>query len=79
MIKILSGIAIGGSALWLYSAPGYEPAIAVVTSLATFIGAFVVNRRDRTGSGQTQHVGARGFGVQAGRDVTLGSRERGKK
>lgn len=74
IVKVLAGIAFLGSVVWLIAQPDYEPAIAVVTSLSTLVGAiFIERRRETDHAAQTQTVGAGGVGVQAGRDVSIGT------
>lgn len=74
IVKVLAGIALLGSVAWLIAQPDYEPAIAVVTSLSTLVGATLIERRGKPDRiAQTQTVGAGGVGVQAGRDVSIGA------
>lgn len=73
IVKLLAGIAFVGSVLWVIAQPDYEPAIAVVTSLSTLIGAIAVDRRRQRRAEQSQVVGERGTAVQAGGDVNIGA------
>lgn len=73
IIKILSGLALIGSVVWFIAQPDYEPAIAIVTSLSTFIAAWLGDRRLKRLANQTQTVGENSIGIQAGGDVSTGS------
>ena len=79
ILKSLSALALLGSIAWLLAQPDYEPAIAVVTSLAALIGTFVVDRRKQNQTTQDQRVGKKGFGIQAGGDVKITSDSTSKK
>lgn len=72
IIKLLSGIALIGSVAWLIAAPDYEPAIAVVTSLAALIAAFVSSKKVNPNPDQTQTVTSGGIGIQAGGSINTG-------
>lgn len=73
IIKILSGFAFIGSIGWFTAQPGYEPAIAVVTSLSAIIGAWLADKKTKQQANQNQTVGENGIGIQAGGDVNTGS------
>ena len=73
ILKVTAILALLASISWLVAQPGYEPAIAVVTSLSALIGVFVAEQRRRTQGSQEQHVGKHGIGIQAGGDVRVGS------
>ena len=72
IIKILSGLAFIGSAVWFIAQPDYEPAIATATSLSAFIAAWLGDKRLKRLANQTQTVGENGIGIQAGGDVSTG-------
>lgn len=71
-IKILSFIALLGSIAWYIYDPGFEPAIAIITSLTALIAAWVSDNQRNTSSKQSQKVGDKSFGIQAGGGVNVG-------
>lgn len=73
IIKFLSGIAFIGSVVWFIAVPDYEPAIAIITSLSTFIVAWFGEKRAKRQALQNQSVAKNGLGIQAGGDVSVGS------
>ena len=73
IIKLLSGLAFVGSVVWFLAIPDYEPAIAIVTSLAAFIAALVSEKRAKRQAAQKQSVANNGLGIQAGGDISVGS------
>jgi len=73
IIKALSGLAIIGSIGWLISKPDYEPALALITSLTAFVSAFLVDKKQKRRNKQNQDVSNSSMGIQAGRDVKIGS------
>jgi integral membrane sensor domain MASE1 len=72
-IKILSGLAFIGSVAWFIAQCDYEPAIAMVTSLSTFIAAWLGDGKIKRQTNQKQTVGENGIGIQAGGDVSTGN------
>lgn len=72
LIKLLTTFALVGSIAWCITEPGYEPGIAIITSLSALVGALFVNRKKAKRDGQKQVVSENGFGIQAGGDVTTG-------
>ncbi len=81
IIKLLSGAALLGSIAWAIAAPGYEPVIAIITSLSALIVAFVSDKRREASARQRQLISGNGVGLQAGGDISVGnignSQERG--
>ena len=73
IIKILSGLAFIGSVAWFIAQREYEPAIAILTSLAALIAAWFVDRKQKRQANQNQSISKNGIGIQAGGDVNLGS------
>lgn len=73
IIKILSVFAFLGSIAWFISSPDFEPAITIVTSLSTFIGAWFVENKRKQQSAQNQTVGNNSVGIQSGGDVNIGN------
>lgn len=71
-IRFLALVALIASIAWCIAAPGYEPAIAVVTSLSALIGASLVQKRRERDAMQSQTISHNAVGVQAGRDVKIG-------
>lgn len=72
LIRFLALAALLASIAWCVTAPGYEPAIAIITSLSALIGTSLAqNRRERRAM-QSQKISRNAVGVQAGRDVTIG-------
>ncbi len=72
IIKILSYLALFGSAAWFIYDPDFEPAIAIITSLSTLIGIWITSKREQARDGQTQIVGDNAVGIQAGGNVDVG-------
>lgn len=72
IIRFLSIVALIGSIAWLVSAPGFEPALALVGSMSALVSAFVVEKRSKRHARQHQSVSNSSMGIQAGRDVTIG-------
>ena len=73
IIKILSGLAFIGSVAWFIAQRDFEPAIAIVTSLAAFIAAWLRDKKLKRRASQNQTVSKNGIGIQAGGDVKIGS------
>lgn len=73
ILKVLFGVAFVGSVTWCIASPGYEPAIAVVTSLAAFISSLFLKDKSNVDPKQNQSVGPGGIGIQAGGNVTSGN------
>lgn len=72
IIKLLSGLAFIGSAVWFITNPDYEPAIASVTSLSALIAVLIREKRAKQRAMQNQSVAENGIGIQAGGNVTVG-------
>lgn len=73
IIKLLSGLAFIGSVAWFIAQRNYEPAIAILSSLSTFVAAWFVDKKQKRQANQNQSVSKNGIGIQAGGDVNLGS------
>lgn len=73
IIKILSGLAFIGSIMWFIAQRDYEPAIAIITSLSTFIAAWLGEMKMKKHAHQVQTVGENGIGIQAGGDIKSGN------
>jgi membrane protein implicated in regulation of membrane protease activity len=73
VLVVLAVMALAASVAWLVAAPSFEPAIAVITALSGLIALLIARRRKATGRGQHQNVSGRSVGIQAGRDVNIGS------
>ena len=72
-VKFLAAIALIGSIAWFIAEPGFETALAVVGSISALISAFLVERRNARRAQQQQSISKSSIGVQAGRDVNIGS------
>ena len=72
IIKCLSIAALIGSIAWMVSAPDYEPALAIIASISTLVGNYIVERKRGAASIQNQTVESNGFGIQAGGDISVG-------
>jgi hypothetical protein len=72
LIKFLAVVALIGSITWLVSAPGFEPALALVGSMSALVSAFVVEKRSQRHARQQQSVSNSSMGIQAGGDVNIG-------
>jgi hypothetical protein len=73
IIKLLAFVAFLASIVWFCAEPGYEPAIAIITSLSTVIGLWLSARQARIKATQAQTVASGGVAVQAGGDAHVGS------
>jgi integral membrane sensor domain MASE1 len=79
IIKLLSGLAFIGSVAWFIAKRDYESAIAIVTSLATFIAAWLHDKKLKRQANQNQTVSKDGIGIQAGGNISMGSIRTSKK
>jgi hypothetical protein len=70
-LKFLALVALLASIAWCIAAPGYESAVAIVTSLSALLGAAVGRKRCAQDTMQSQTIRDSAVGVQAGRDVTV--------
>jgi len=75
IVQILLGLAFLGSFAWLISAPTLESAVATVTSLGAFIGAWIRDKRLKQKGRQNQVVESGSIGIQAGGNVNVGKIE----
>ncbi len=71
-IKFFAVIALIGSIAWVVSDPGFEPALAVLSSISVLVSLFVVEKRSARRAQQYQSVSKSSIGVQAGGDVSIG-------
>jgi len=71
-VIILAVIALIGSIAWFIADPGFEPAIAVVSSISAVVSAFLIKKRTSRRIQQHQSVSKSSIGVQAGEDVNIG-------
>jgi hypothetical protein len=72
IIKFLAIVTFIGSIAWLVSDPGFEPALALVSSLSALVSAFIIEKRSKRLSQQHQSVSKSSMGIQAGGDVSIG-------
>ena len=73
LIVFFAAIAFLGSIAWFVTAPGFEPAIAIVTSLSAFVATFIGFKKAKQKASQKQSVGTNSIGVQADGDIRIGS------
>lgn len=71
-LKFLAGLSFIGSIAWFYSQRDYEPALAIIGSLSTFIGLWVADTKTKRKATQHQVVAQGGIGIQAGGDIQTG-------
>jgi len=74
IIKILALLSLIGSCVWCYAEPGFEPGLAIIAAMSTFLGAWAFEKRQA--ASQSLTVGAGGVGIQAGGNVKTGNIER---
>jgi len=72
-IKLLAVVALMVSIAWAIAEPRWEAILAVVLSISGLVTAFFVPKRTAKGTRQRQSVSESSIGVQAGRDVSIGS------
>jgi hypothetical protein len=72
-IKLFAVVALMVSIGWAINEPRWESILAVVLSISGLVTAFLVPKRTAKGTRQHQSVSESSIGVQAGRDVTIGS------
>lgn len=72
VVKFLSSVALIASIAWSINSPGYEPAIAIVTSLMALVASWRSSEKSKHRADQNQVIGKQGFGIQAGGDVKIG-------
>lgn len=76
-VRILSVVVFLASIAWCIKSPDYEPAIAIVTSLIALVASWRSGEKKRRLADQQQVIGNKGFGIQAGGDVTTGDIKQG--
>jgi Flp pilus assembly protein TadB len=54
VLTVLASLALAGSVAWLISSPGYEPAVAVVTTVSALVALFVAQRKKKRKPSQQQ-------------------------
>ncbi len=79
IIKILSAVAFFGSVAWLIKQPDYEPAIAAVTSMSAFLGAWFIDKKSKPEVIFKQSVSKNAVGIQAGGNVNIDNIKINKK
>ncbi len=72
-LKILASIALIVSILWVIAKPGFDSALAVVVSISGLVSAFLIQKHTAKRAQQYQSVSKSSIGVQASRDVSIGS------
>ncbi len=72
-IRIILLLSIAACIGWYLSLPGYEPVIVAMTSIVALIGTFYGSYRRQMAPTQQQSVAKNALGIQAGRDVSIGS------
>lgn len=72
IVKILSSIGVLASIAWVYTKPGYDSALSLITTLVALAGSFVVEKRGAKLPHQNQTVSGSSIGIQAGGDVHTG-------
>lgn len=68
-LKILSLVGFIVSCIWWWVERGFEPMLAVVGCLSTFIGSWAVDRSRK--ADQSQTVGVGGIGIQVGGNAAI--------
>lgn len=72
-VKLLTWIAFFACIAWFLADPGFEPGIAIITTLCTLIGIWLSGRPSSGRTSQRQAVGQGGVGIQAGGDAHVGN------
>ena len=69
LVKFVLFAAFIACIIWAIMKPGFDSITATIISLATLLGAFIVDKKaDAT---QSQSVGSNATAIQAGRDVKI--------
>ena len=71
--RLLSLAALLGSIAWLVVMPGFEPALAVMSSLTALAATSHLANKKKKSLSQNQTVGKNSTGIQAGGNVTIGN------
>lgn len=71
LVNLLTAAALAASLAWVFYAPGFDSALALISSLSACIAAFFVRKRNDKRENQVQNISDGGVGIQAGRDVSV--------
>ena len=74
-VKLLSVLAIIGATAWLVAEPGYESGLALIGATSALVSILLAEKRRTKRARQQQSVSGSSLGIQAGRDVHIGSRQ----
>lgn len=69
IVKLVLFTAFIACIAWAIVKPGFDSITATIVSLATLLGAFIVDKK--TDATQSQKVGPNSTAIQAGRDVKI--------
>ena len=72
-VKFLAAIALIGSIAWVIADPGFEPSLAVISSLSAMVSTFIIEKRNTRRAQQHQSVSKSSIGIQAGGNVNIGN------
>ena len=78
LVKGIAWLGLALSILWLFKAPGFEPALACTGALIT-LGGFAYKDREKRfkkSNVQNQTVDGASTGIQAGGNISINSRSK---
>lgn len=71
--KLLALVALLFALVWLVYAPGFDSAAAAAAALAASAASLFLKKAETPRPGHVQHVSSQSLGIQAGRDVHVGT------
>jgi len=76
ILKLVGWIGLIVSCVWLAFTPSFEPLIAIVASIMTLGGLYLIKGREKVSGRavQSQRVGKGSTAIQAGGDVKIATR-----
>lgn len=75
ILKFITALGLLIALAWLYFDPKFDSAVATAMALAALIALFVAPVKKKRSSNQSQSVTDHSFGIQAGGDANIGSKE----
>ena len=73
LLKTLSVVGLIAAVSWLIFEPSFESIVTTLGALTALVSLFVVSRRKKVLSSQSQSVSGSSTGIQAGGSVHIGT------